>query len=123
MNAARPCHPVPRRPPGLCRSPYQWACERDDAGVRYRLYAPAGEGMLDVRRLTFAPTASRAEVAAGLRTLRAAYRLPADRTPAPSVRLPVELQPEPPRPAPPVLPPPEPAAFMPAAGALQMSLL
>lgn len=123
MNASRPVHPAARRPPGLCRSPYQWACERDGQGVHYRLYSPAGEGSLDVRRVTFPLTATRADVAAGLRALRAAYRLPADRTPAPSVRLPVELQPGPPRPAPPVLPPPAPAAFMPAAGALQMSLL
>ena len=122
MNAARPCHPVPRRPPGLCRSPYQWACERDDAGVRYRLYAPAGEGMLDVRRLTFAPTASRAEVAAGLRTLRAAYRTTPARLTAPPPA-PPRVQPAAPLPVIPedFLPPASPPPL--AAGFAQMSLL
>lgn len=112
----RASHLDTRRPANLCRSPLQWARALEPGGLRYRLYMPAGDGVLEVRRPLFATDAPRARIAAGLVAVRAEMReargvlpvrpsKPAAVTPPPpaGVELPRPPLPPPPPAAPPVV--------------------
>lgn len=116
----RASHLDTRRPANLCRSPLQWARALEPGGLRYRLYMPVGDGVLEVRRPLYAADTPRARIAAGLVAVRAEMREARGVLPV-RAALPRPPLPPPPPAAPPPAAPPAPVQIHDAS--MQLALL